>query len=231
MENQQIISDIEAYYKVMKRFEEETLEENKRIDFLNKHKLKKEEDIEHFSDKLNQLKENVSTLERDLHDQEALLERGHTALSQAQNENEHKLATEQVFKSQQEKDLIESKILELFDEDEALSKKIDEAHEFIKGINENIEEANKDLEAIKEKNNKEIEKTISLITGLLEELDSETRRILEHSQSKHGLYNATAKLNNNNCSVCRMTLTMDIVTDIKNGKMKQCQGCQRLIIN
>ena len=231
VEKEQVLKDIEAYYKIIQKYENSNDDEIKRISYLHKQKQKKLDLKAHLLEEKDSVSRKTNHLEADLHIIETKLSKSNKAISSVSTEKEMNTLNTQITEASNEKDKIEIEILDLYEGDSQLDKSLSEIETFISGINETISEIELEIDNTTIENNTKIEKLQVQIKGLFLELQPEEQRLFEIAQEKHGLKSAISHLKANSCSSCRISLSLDLVQRIKKKDLILCPSCSKLLLH
>lgn len=223
--------DIIALDLVVKRLNDETIEQEKRIQLLNSKKSDKENQLLDLKENHQSANKLMSQKEKELFETDTKIEKSNHALNEATTNQQVLNLEENLSKLKNQKLELEDSIFLLIEECEDTQKLIEESLEFISGVTSTITEISKDAEIIKNENSTKIHELESQIKGILEEVDNSLRNTFLSVRKILRFNEPIARINNLSCSKCRFTMSRSDADHIEiKDNFLICGGCGRLII-
>lgn len=229
METDQILKDIQAFQLVLKRFEDDSVEQEDRLTFLLKQKEKKSQEHEQATEKIVQVKNKISNLEHRLSELDTVVSNSNTVINSSTSQKEVDIAENKIKLSLEQKEILEEEILELLDLEEKLFEDRANQATFISGISETIDEVKSEINTIIKNNENEIKAMEEKIHGLTQELPTQVQKSFMIAHKKHGFQKSLSQLKGTLCGVCKREQTRDVVKEVQEGQFHLCSGCQRLL--
>ena len=197
---------------------------NSEIEELNKAIAEKKEELEGLKDELKELEFDSARLSRDEENYQGQLYSGETS-----NPKELEQIQDKLSKTQQQKEEIEEQTLDLMIDLESKEDKINK-------LSQKKEKKETELAQLEEnyQNKKsEIKNELAEIPKKKEKIkDQLTPEILEKYNKLYQLKNgkAVAKLKENYCLGCRMTLPVNVINKVKTSdELITCDNCGRIL--
>lgn len=184
---------------------------------------------EKISNDTTQLNNDISILEKDLFGLDAKIAQNTNAYNSIKNNTELIRNENEKQVLQEQKDLLEQKILEFLEELESCETKLSDNKTYMEGLNLSIKEIDSDVETIISTFQKEIDKTKRQIELLIDDNDTPNKNVFLKVREKFLYNNPISKLNNSHCGFCKMNVAAQDVNTIKNGQLITCSSCKRLI--
>lgn len=232
MDFYRFLLDIQSLDHVIKRHLDESEEERKRIEFLSKQKLKREEE---YSDKKTQkaeLKDQITSLEKELFTIDEKIKKSQEHLSMASSQNEVDALNKEIENLSPRQEEIEESVLEKLDQVETIEEGIKVDEEYFSGISDTIAEIQEEVDAIEAKNKGEIEKLEKQIEALLIEIPNDFKPMYDKVREKYRFNSPITKLTGTACAKCRMQISSAEAGEINNSfQHRICSGCGRIIIS
>lgn len=230
MENLKYLKDVMALENVIQGLKQASSEELKRIAFLEKQRIKKDDEITQLKQELSNAKDTVTDNEKAIFDLEKKLEQNCNNLTIVTTEQQEKSLTESINRLEAEFDELQDKTLTLLEEIEAKEALADEAQGFVKGVSQTIIEIQDEVEKINLENQSKIDDFEKQISGLLSEVPSDTVTLYKRASVKHP-HDAATFIVGQSCGSCKFTYAAAEVATFNQGvDLIQCKGCQRLLL-
>lgn len=229
METDQILKDIQAFQLVLKRFEDDTVEQEGRLSFLLKQKEKKSQEHEEATEKIIQVKNKISDLGYKLSGCDTAISNSSKVIESSTSQKEIEIAENKIKLSLEQKESLEEEILELLDREEKLIEDRANQATFISGISETIDEVKSEINTIIKSNDNKIKAMEEKIHGLTHELPTQVQKSFMIAHKKHGFQKSLSQLKGTLCGVCKREQTRDVVKEVQEGQFHLCSGCQRLL--
>lgn len=230
MENLKYLKDVISLEKVILGLKRANNEELKRIEFLKKQKLKKEEEKAQLQDEISEAKETVSSHEKIIFNIEKKLEQNKANLNAVTSQKQEEALKTSIDKQEHEYNDLQDQTLAILESIEDKEIKLNEASDFINGLIKTIAEIQNEVDEANEESQSKILDLENQINGLLKEVPPEAANLYELASKKRP-HDACAFLIGQSCSSCKFTYAAgEVATFNKGVELIQCKGCQRLLL-
>ena len=231
MEHYKQLVEIQGLYNNIGKHKDLILEQEKRIDFIQGQRSKREVALVQLQDRNTEIHTEIVKLEKDLFSKEKELEKANGHLTQVSSESQQRAIQKEIDFLSPLVDELQEKILESMEESSNIDEQIEEAKTFLEGSKSSLLELRTEVDGEIEKENKEISNYNERITLLLEALELRIRTTFSSTLNsmKNGV--AISFLKGRECSVCRTEAPSTQVSDVDNGRsLEICSGCSRILV-
>ncbi|OIQ15656.1 MAG: hypothetical protein BM556_17000 [Bacteriovorax sp. MedPE-SWde] len=224
--------DIQSLDLVIKRHLDQTQEELKRIDFLQKQKQKRIDENDEMINKKTDLKDQLTALEKKLFTLEDKISKSKSHMEQANSESQINALNKEVETLTPQIDEVENEILATLDKVEQCEQYVEDNKEYFSGIEDTIKDIQTEVTKIENENKEKIDALELQISGLIKEIPESFLSTYSRIREKFRFQTPIVQLTGTACSVCRMQISSGEATEVNNSYQHRiCSGCGRLIIS
>ncbi len=231
MDNFTLVLDINSFDIRIQKHLSIIEEEHKRVLFLEKQYVKKEEMRSSLSEQLSEQVKLTNDLENNLTLTDKEIARSNEALTNITSTLQEDAVNKELAKLIPQKDLLEEQIFELLENIDQIKLDLTETENFLSGLKQTIEEAKAEHLQVSTKESINIKQIEHNIEGVLEELESPLKEIFIKTRVRHRFNSPVTHLQGLACGKCRFQISRSDADQINtNDSYAICSSCGRILI-
>ena len=204
---------------------------NQRVEFIEKQRKDKQDDLQSTKERLSDLQHKNSELEKELAEVEGKIAKSNEHIALATTSQQADAINKELETLKPKASELEDTLLQLIDEMDNSSQSIEEYEKFLKGSQETLEEIKKEVETSNKSEEEEIKKLEERIKNLLSLVPTNFKDAFLESQKEHRFHNPIAFIQDRCCNQCRFAIDITIQESVQHGNNpERCPSCSRLVL-
>ncbi len=184
--------------------------------------------LEQVLEHLKRMKMDSAAREVDVKKYDQDIEKIRVALNQSKSNSEYTIYKEQIKKQEEARGKVEEEVLNMFTECDLLEAKRKELEPSLKEAEKVFSKKNSEMSQLLEGMRGQVQALEEQRGGLVEGIELEQLKLYERVLARHNNF-AIARVDNQVCQGCFMSVTTQEITHLRGGQFIQCKSCSRIL--